>query len=31
VMCAEVAARSLGGRFEYDRDAHRVCIYWPLS
>jgi len=30
-MCAEVAARSLGGRFEYDRDAHRVCIYWPLS
>jgi hypothetical protein len=31
VMCAEVAARSLGARFEYDRDAHRVCIYWPLS
>jgi hypothetical protein len=31
VMCAEVAARSLGARFEYDRDAHKVCIYWPLS
>jgi len=31
VMCAEVAARCLGARFEYDRDAHRVCIYWPLS
>jgi hypothetical protein len=31
LMCAEVAARSLGARFEHDRDAHRVCIYWPLS
>lgn len=31
VMCAEVAARSLGGRFEYHPSAHRVCIYWPLS
>jgi hypothetical protein len=31
VLCAEVAARSLGGSFEYARDARRVCIYWPLS
>jgi hypothetical protein len=31
VLCAEVAARSLGGRLEYARDARRVCIYWPLS
>jgi hypothetical protein len=31
VLCAEVAARRLGGRFEYARDARRVCIYWPLS
>jgi hypothetical protein len=29
-LCAEVAARSLGARFEYARDARRVCIYWPL-
>jgi hypothetical protein len=31
VLCAEIAARSLGARFEYARDARRVCIYWPLS
>lgn len=31
LLCAEVAARSLGGGFEYDRDARRVCICWPLS
>jgi hypothetical protein len=31
VLCAEVAARRLGGRFEYAPDARRVCIYWPLS
>lgn len=31
VLCAEVAARRLGGRFEYTREARRVCIYWPLS
>jgi hypothetical protein len=31
VLCAEVAARRLGGRFEYSREARRVCIYWPLS
>jgi hypothetical protein len=31
VLCAEVAARRLGGRFEYVREARRVCIYWPLS
>jgi hypothetical protein len=31
LLCAEVAARSLGGRFEYDRDARGVCICWPLS
>jgi len=31
VLCAEVAARRLGGRFEYAREARRVCIYWPLS
>jgi hypothetical protein len=30
-LCAEVAARSLGGGFEYQRDARRVCIYWPLA
>jgi hypothetical protein len=30
-LCAEVAARSLGGRLEYARDARRVCIYWPMS
>lgn len=29
--CAEVAANRLGGRFEYTREARRVCIYWPLS
>lgn len=31
VSCAEVASRSLGGSFEYARDARRVCIRWPLS
>jgi hypothetical protein len=31
VLCAEVAARRLGGRFEYTRETRRVCIYWPLS
>jgi hypothetical protein len=31
VLCAEVAAHNLGARFEYARDARRVCIYWPLS
>jgi hypothetical protein len=31
VLCAEVAARRLGGRFEYTREARRVCLYWPLS
>lgn len=31
LLCAEVAARRLGGRFEYAREARRVCIYWPLS
>lgn len=31
LQCAEVAAQRLGGRFEYDREARRVCIYWPLS
>jgi hypothetical protein len=31
VLCAEAAARGLGGRFEYARDTRRVCIYWPLS
>jgi hypothetical protein len=31
VLCAEVAARRLGARFEYARDARRVCIYWPMS
>jgi hypothetical protein len=30
-LCAEMAARSLGARFEYLRDTRRVCIYWPLS
>jgi hypothetical protein len=30
-LCAEMAARSLGARFEYHRDTRRVCIYWPLS
>jgi hypothetical protein len=30
-LCAEVAARSLGARFEWARDARRVCIYWPMS
>ena len=31
VLCAEVAARRLGGRFEYLRETRRVCIYWPVS
>lgn len=31
VLCAEVAARRLGGRFEYARETRRVCIYWPVS
>jgi hypothetical protein len=31
VQCAEIAARRLGGRFEYSREARRVCIYWPLA
>jgi hypothetical protein len=31
LLCAEAAARSLGGRFEYDRDARGVCICWPVA
>jgi hypothetical protein len=31
LRCAQVASQSLGGRFEFSREAHRVCIYWPLS
>ena len=31
LLCAEVAARRLGARFDYARDARRVCIYWPVS
>ena len=29
--CARAAAGSLGGAFEYERDARRACIYWPVS
>jgi len=29
--CAEVAARRLGGSFEFAPEALRVCISWPLS
>lgn len=31
LSCGEAASRSLGGRFEYSPEAHRACIYWPLS
>lgn len=31
VLCAEVAARRLGARFEYAREERRVCIYWPMA
>jgi hypothetical protein len=31
LACGEAASRSLGGRFEYSPEAHRACIYWPLS
>jgi hypothetical protein len=31
LFCAQVAARRLGGSFEYTARAHRVCICWPLS
>lgn len=31
LACGEAATRSLGGRFEYSPEAHRACIYWPLS
>lgn len=31
VLCAEVAAHRLGARFEYAREARRVCIYWPMA
>jgi hypothetical protein len=31
LFCAQVAARRLGGSFEYSARAHRVCICWPLS
>lgn len=31
VLCAEVAARRLGARFEFAREARRVCIYWPMA
>jgi hypothetical protein len=29
--CARAAAGSLGGAFEYEPDASRACIYWPVS
>ena len=29
--CARAAAGSLGGAFEYERDARKACIYWPVS
>jgi hypothetical protein len=29
--CAEVAARRLGGSFEFSLEPLRVCISWPLS
>jgi hypothetical protein len=29
LLCAQVASRSTGGRFEYSPEAQRVCIYWP--
>ncbi|HEU4581280.1 MAG TPA: hypothetical protein VFS67_23640 [Polyangiaceae bacterium] len=29
--CAEVAARRLGGSFEFSPEPLRVCISWPLS
>lgn len=29
--CAEVAARRLGGGFEFSLEPLRVCISWPLS
>jgi hypothetical protein len=29
--CAEVAARRLGGGFEFSTEPLRVCISWPLS
>jgi hypothetical protein len=31
VLCAEVAARRLGARFDYARQERRVCIYWPMA
>lgn len=31
LYCAQAAARRLGGSFEYDAEARRVCISWPLS
>jgi hypothetical protein len=31
LACGEAASRSLGGRFEFSPEAHRACIYWPLS
>jgi hypothetical protein len=31
LLCAQVAARRLGGSFEHFPRAHGVCISWPLS
>jgi hypothetical protein len=31
LLCAQVAARRLGGSFEHSSRAHGVCISWPLS
>jgi hypothetical protein len=31
LVCAQVAARRLGGGFEYSSQPLRVCISWPLS
>jgi hypothetical protein len=29
LLCAQVASRGTGGRFEYSAESRRVCIYWP--
>ncbi len=29
LLCAQAASRGTGGRFEYNPEAPRVCIYWP--
>jgi hypothetical protein len=31
LLCAQVASRSLGGRFEYSPEARKVSIYWPSA